>query len=118
MYTLELKPISVNEAYKGRKWMTDKHREFKKVAAILLSRMDFPKLKEKEPFYIIYHFYTDASVDIDNMVKVVQDCITQCLGTDDRYIYGLYIEKHKIKRGNERIEFNIFQDKQDFKNHV
>ena len=113
MYKLDLKPVSVNEAYKGRRFSTDIHRLFKDQAAILLRRLKLPRLKPKEEFFVIYKFYTSSRNDADNLIKLTQDSICAALGTDDRYISGIYVRKIKVKKGNERIEFDVFQYEYD-----
>ena len=118
MHTLQLKPISVNEAYKGRKFKTPQHKKFKDHAKILLRSKRLPKVEKKQPFFILYHFYTNMQNDLDNLIKLTQDSICEKLGTDDRYIMGMHAKKFIAKKGEEKIKFKIFVNEQDFKDHV
>ena len=111
MHSIQIKPISVNEAYKGRRFKTPAHKLFNDKVDILLKKMRLPKIKPREPLYIIYRFYTSAAQDYDNNIKCFQDRLMQRLKTDDRYIYGAFIEKIVTKRGEEKIEFEIFKKK-------
>ena len=52
-------------------------------------------------------------MDYDNCIKSFQDCLCSVLGTDDRYIAGAYIRKIKAKRGEQKIEFDVFESEYD-----
>lgn len=114
MFKLRIKPISVNEMYKGRKFRTKKCHLFKEQMALHLRDLDLPKLLPKEEFFMIYRFYTSSQNDVDNLIKATQDSICTSLGTDDRYISGLFVRKIKVKKGEERIEFDVFKDESKF----
>ena len=105
--------MSVNQAYRGRKFRTPECHLFKDKAAILLRRLKLPKLVPKQEFFVIYKFYTSLQSDADNLIKLIQDSICAALGTDDRYISGIFVRKIKVKKGNERIEFDVFQYEYD-----
>lgn len=113
MYELRLKPLSVNKAYKGRKFRTPEHKLFKDKAHILLKNLNLEPLKPKQEFFVIYKFHISANSDWDNCVKTVQDAICEALKTDDRYISGAYVRKIRVKRGDERIEFDFFTKEYD-----
>lgn len=108
MYELGLKPLSTNKAYRGKKFRTPEHKLFKDQAHLLLKQLNLEPLEPKQEFFVIYKFYISANSDWDNCVKTVQDAICDALNTDDRYISGAYVRKIKVKRGNERIEFDYF----------
>ena len=115
MYTVPIKPISVNQSFQGKKYQTKEHKEFKVVATALLKRVrDLKRIPEKKEFFVIYKFYISASMDYDNCIKSFQDCLCSVLGTDDRYIAGAYIRKIKAKRGDQKIEFDVFEDEYTF----
>ena len=113
MFEIPIKPISINDAYKGRRYSTDEHKKFKDLASILLRKLNLPKLRPKQEFYVIYRFHIGRSADYDNCIKVVQDQICNALGVDDRWIGSCYVKKIKAKKGDEKIEFNIFQNEYD-----
>lgn len=113
MHELPIKPLSVNKAYRGRRFSTDEHKKFKDMASIRLKKMDLPKLKPKEKFYMIYIFFVSGTSDADNFIKTAQDSICAALGTDDRYVESLYCRKVKCKKGSEKIFFDIFTNEYD-----
>lgn len=114
MHSISIKPLSINEAYKGRRFKTPAHKLYCDQVEILLRKKRLPKVKEKEPIYIIYRFYTSVAQDYDNNIKCFQDILMKKLKTDDRYVFGAYIEKIITKRGQEKIEFAIFRKKKRF----
>ena len=113
MFELPLKAVSVNEAYKGRRFKTEKHKLFRDKVDILLRTFDLPELAPKKEFFLVYTFYTSTNSDVDNLIKITQDAICTCIGVDDRYLGGLYARKVKVKKGQERIKFDIFQNEYD-----
>lgn len=114
MHSISIKPLSINEAYKGRRFKTPAHKLYCDQVEILLKKKRLPKVKEKEPIYIVYRFHTSAAQDYDNNIKCFQDLLMKKLKTDDRYIFGAHIEKIIAKRGQEKIEFAIFKKKEKF----
>ena len=113
MFSVDIKALSINEGYKGRKFKTSVHKLFKDRMDIALRKMDLPKLRPKEDFFINYIFYTSTNSDVDNLIKLTQDAICEKLGIDDRYLSGLHARKVKVKKGQERIKFDIFQNEYD-----
>lgn len=102
--TIPLKPISVNEAFQGKRFKTKKCNDFCD---------DFLKIAPKKEkikgnVEIEYRFYikNHKMEDYDNMIKITQDMIVKCgYIFDDRYIYKATI--HKIPSNEEKIEIKI-----------
>lgn len=114
MFTFPLKPISVNESYKGKRYRTPEHKLFKDKSAILFRNIKgLPDVQGKKEFFVIYKFYISKMMDIDNGIKGFQDALCDALNTDDRYISGAYVRKIGVKKGNEKIEFDIFLNEYD-----
>ena len=86
MIEIKVKPISINEAYTGVRYKTDKYRSFKRSCAFLLpNRVDLPK----ESFYIVYEFgFSDVLSDYDGGLKNFQDVLQEKYNFDDRMILG------------------------------
>ena len=119
MHTLKIKPLSVNDAYKGRKYKTSNHHKFKDHITILLKNKRILKLEKKERFYILYHFYiSNIQNDVDNLIKLTQDAICNKIGTDDRYIMGIHAKKFIVKKGQEHIKFKIFKTEKELNKYV
>lgn len=105
MVNLNIKPLSVNKAFQGRRFKTEDYKRFEKNMLLILP-------KSKESFLgdlkisIKYGFSSKLS-DIDNPCKLVLDCLVKKYGFDDRQIYKLIQEKEIVKKGKEFIKFKI-----------
>lgn len=99
-----IRPLSVNEAWQGRRFKTKKYLKYETDLLFLL-----PKLKLPEPpFEIVYDFgLSNSCSDIDNPVKAFQDVLQKKYHFDDKNIVKMVISKTKITRGNEYITFKI-----------
>lgn len=102
---LNKKPLSVNEAWKGRKFKTDDYRRFEKSCLVELPKIDFKPL-ERIKLALTFGFSSSRS-DIDNPVKPILDILCKKYGFDDRQIYELNVKKHIVKKGNEFILIKI-----------
>lgn len=107
MITIPIKPLSVNEAWKGRRFKTDKYKRYSRDVSLLLPKsLEIPKGK----LAITFRFYfSNSNCDWDNPIKPIQDIICSNYGIDDRHIYLAIIEKFVVKKGQERIEFEIYE---------
>lgn len=105
---IELKevPLSVNQAWKGRKFKTDLYKNYEKKLLLLLP-------KAKKPFSdmlrIELHFgFSNLCSDIDNPVKPLLDILQKKYGFNDKNIFELNLRKNKVDKGNEFISIGIF----------
>lgn len=106
-FSLFIKPLSVNEAFKGRKYRTKRYDKFiSDMMFILPSKIDIPN-----PEYIKLNIdfgFSSRNSDIDNCCKTFIDCLVKKYGVDDRYIYELNIVKKIVKKNHEYINFEIY----------
>lgn len=104
MGKVEIKPISVNEAWQGKRFKTPKYKKFESDVLFLL-----PKIKMPEPPYEVhYEFgFSNCASDIDNPIKPFQDILQKRYGLNDKNILKIVVEKNKVSKGNEYIYFNI-----------
>ena len=104
MVQLNIKPLSVNEAFYGKKIRTSKHRLYEKNILFLLPKITIGN----PPFKLFIEFgFSSKSSDIDNPIKVFQDCLVKKYDFDDRDIYELHAKKIITKKGEEFIKFRI-----------
>jgi len=106
-YTLQIKPLSVNEAFKGRKFRTDKYDMFIRNCLLMLPKTILIEDEKNIKLAIEFGFSSKAS-DIDNCCKSFIDCLVKKYKVDDRYIYELHIFKAIVKKGEEYIKFKIY----------
>ena len=110
-----IKPLSVNEVWKGRRFRTDKYDAYEREMLLRLRPMAIPEGK----LFIRYIVgYSNSQADIDNFVKPFQDILQKKYGFNDSRIYQIYITKQIVKKGSEFIEFDIFlyYDHDDYSN--
>ena len=110
MIKIDFKPISVNEAYTGKRFKTEKYRSFiRAVSFFLPSNLQVPKGR----FYVIYEFgLSNISADYDGPIKNFQDTLQARYQFDDKMIIGGFIHKVKVEKGQEYISFKFFSDDQ------
>jgi hypothetical protein len=105
MIKIDLKPLSVNQAWKGKRFKTDAYKIFEKQLLLLL-----PKnyLIPEPPFEIHLEFgFSSANSDWDNGIKQFVDVLAKKYGFNDRYIKKGVVVVKDVKKGEEYIKFNL-----------
>lgn len=123
---INIKPLSVNEAWQGRRYKTDAYKQYERDILLLLPK----KLKHEERVFdakigmysteineyeipsgslkITYEFgVSNKLCDWDNPVKPLQDIICKKYNINDNRIYQAIVTKVIVPKGHEFIEFNI-----------
>lgn len=105
MINVNIKPLSVNEAWKGTRLKSVKYKQYQhKLTLLLPSKIDIPKGK----LTIFLEFGLSSKLsDWDNPIKQFQDILCKKYGIDDRNIYKGIVEKVDVKKGEEYIKFKI-----------
>lgn len=106
-HKLQIKPLSVNEAFKGVKYKTDKYNSFIKNCLLQLPKTIVIPDSSNIKLTIEFGFSSKNS-DIDNCVKSFVDCLVKKYKVDDRYIYELHVFKAIVPKGSEYIKFRIY----------
>jgi len=106
MVKITIKPISVNECWRGRRFKTDKYKGYEKEMLLRLPKIDIPK----PPFKVYYEFgFSSANSDLDNPIKPLQDILQKRYGFNDKDIFEMTAKRVKVKKGNEYLIFEIKQ---------
>ena len=106
-HVIKIKPLSVNEAFKGRKFRTAKYDKF--IADCLLKLPKSIEFKVNEKIKLAVEFgFSSSTSDIDNCLKTFIDCLVKKYKVDDRYIYELHVFKTIVKKGGEFIKFKVY----------
>ena len=105
MHKIDIKPLSVNEAWEGKRYKTDKYKKYQKDVLILLPKLDI----NKESFLNInLEFgFSNLSSDIDNPVKMILDIFQKKYGFNDSKIFKLKLSKKKVEKSQEYFKFEI-----------
>jgi len=104
MNVMRIKPLSVNECFKGQRFRTDAYKSFERE---LLFTLPILKLPEK-PWRITYVFgFSNMRADVDNPVKPTTDILSKKYGFNDADVHGITASKIKTEKGSEFISFSI-----------
>lgn len=102
--TINIKPLSVNRAYQGRRFKTPEYHAYERAVMAMLRPMVIPE----PPLSVTYHFgMSNVTADIDNGIKPFQDLLQKRYGFNDRDIFRMVVTKSKVKKGSEFISFEI-----------
>ena len=103
--TIYLKPLSVNEAWQGRRFKTDEYIAYEKA---VIKAMQTKKLNVKPPFAVMIEYgFSNSASDIDNPTKLVLDILQKKYKFNDKDIYRLTLIKTMISKGKEYFRFRI-----------
>lgn len=106
-HKINIKPLSVNEAFKGKKTRTEKYNVFIRNMMLLLPKtINIPDVRNVK--LAIEFGFSSKNSDIDNCCKSFLDCLVKKYKVDDRYIYELHVFKEIVKKGEEYIKFKIY----------
>ena len=105
MIKINVKPLSVNSAWKGKRFRTDAYKSYcTELTWLLPAKIDMPK----PPFEIYFKFgLSSANADGDNPIKPTQDIVAKKYGFNDKLIKRWVIEVENVKKGDEFIEFSL-----------
>jgi Holliday junction resolvase RusA-like endonuclease len=105
-FRINEKPLSVNEAFKGRKFKTDKYQNFEKAMLLQMPK----KIIGKNLMLRVDLFFgfSSSASDIDNCIKATIDIAQKKFFFDDKQIFELNVRKCIVKKGEEFIEMGIY----------
>lgn len=104
MNHLDMKPLSVNECWKGVRYKTDKYRKYERAVLLMLPKISIPL----PPYELIIEVgYSSASADLDNACKPFIDILQKKYGINDKHIKVLTMIRHSTPKGKEFIKFQI-----------
>lgn len=104
MNKIEIKPLSVNDAWQGKRFKTKNYEYYERDLLRILPKLEVPEGTLK----VNYIFgLSSKNADGDNCIKQFQDIISAKYGFNDRRIYKWIVEKVDVKKGDEFIEFEI-----------
>ena len=104
MGIINAKPLSLNKAYRGRRFATKDLKKYKEEVMWQLPKMKVPQGKLEVEY--IFGCSSKGS-DGDNLIKAFQDCLAEFYGFNDNKIYRWIVEKVDVKKGKEFIKFEI-----------
>lgn len=103
---LQVKPLSVNKVWQGRRFKSKDYKEYERVLLENLPDMKIPPA----PYFIFYTFgFSNYKMsDVDNPVKPLQDILVKRYGIRDQDIKCSAQMKEKTEKGLEFFRVNIY----------
>lgn len=105
--TINIKPISTNRLYQGRRYRTKNYKDWMDFAIISTPKKKM--IKDKVSVFLDFYYRYAARSDIDNFLKGVLDMLCKKGWIeDDRFIYFLQVRKFIVKtEKEEKIKVKI-----------
>ena len=103
---VDIKPLSVNQAWQGRRFKTPEYKAFERAVLLLLKPCKIPEGE------LEIQLQFGCAFDFDNPVKPFIDCLQKKYGFNDSRIKKATIEVVAVEKGKEFIEFEIKARKQ------
>lgn len=104
MPIVNIKPLSVNQCWRGRRFKTPNYTKYEKQLLLMLPTYEVPKGKLE--INIVFGL-SSKNADWDNPIKPFQDILQKKYGFNDRNVYKATIEKVDVKKGSEFIQFEL-----------
>ena len=104
MITIHAKPVSLNEAYRGRRFATQKLKDYEKEVWYQLPDLEIPKGKL---FLTLEFGFSSKGSDADNAVNCFVDILAKRYEFNDNRVYRLEVEKIDVPKKSEYIKFSI-----------
>jgi len=104
MHKIQIKPLSINVAWQGKRFKTPAYKTYEGYVLLLLPKTKIPSGK----LSVFFEFgFSNKLSDIDNPVKPFMDILQKKYGFNDSRVYELKLKKTIVKKGNEFIKFSI-----------
>jgi len=103
---INIKPISVNSVWQGRRFKNQEYKRYEKALLLLLPPdLKIPKKRKLE--IRIEWGLSSKLADIDNFLKPFIDCLQAKYTFNDRWVYKLVVHKTIVPKGKEYIAFDV-----------
>ena len=104
---IPIRPLSVNAAFQGRRFKTKKCKQYERDVFLYLPNKT--EIRGYVSIHYEFHLRYFKITDVDNLIKVLQDCIVKKgIIEDDRKIVSLHIYKYPAEE--DSIEVFIKED--------
>lgn len=101
---MKIKPLSVNNAWQGKRFKTPAYKAYEKELLFTLPKGKMPE----PPFRVSYEFgFSNMQSDLDNPVKSLTDVLAKKYNFNDAHIYEAQIKKVKVSKGEEYFKVRI-----------
>lgn len=101
---LDIKPLSVNQCWQGKRFKTPAYKAYERHVMLLLKPMGIP---DGYLAITLEWGFSNAGSDWDNPIKPFQDILQKYYDFNDSRVVEATVRKVKVKKGEEYIEFSI-----------
>lgn len=104
---IKIVPLSVNRAYRGRRFRTPEYEAYERELYYQLPPLPAKMVLAEGITLWIWWGLSNKASDIDNPVKPFQDILQKRYGFNDKMIHELHVFKTHVARGKEYIKFKV-----------
>jgi Holliday junction resolvase RusA-like endonuclease len=102
--SLQIKPLSVNVCWQGKRFKTKAYQAYEKEVLLRLPMLRMPE----PPYRFTYEFgLSNMQSDVDNPTKPLQDILSKKYGFNDNQIIEAVLRKVKVKKGEEYFTVTV-----------
>ena len=101
---VDIKPLSVNQAWQGKRFKTPAYKRYERDVLLMLKPMDIP---DGDLAIEITYGFSNRQSDVDNPTKLLIDILQKKYGFNDSRVTRLNLIKQQVKKGYEYIDFQI-----------
>ena len=105
LINLDVKPLSINQCWQGRRFKTKAYKQYEKAILLLLPSIEFT-YKDEIEINIVFGF-SSKTADIDNPLKPILDILQKKYGFNDRSVYRLTADKVIVPKKQEFVKIKI-----------
>lgn len=105
MHKIDIKPLSVNEAWQGKRFKTPKYNRYEQAILLLLPKINVPL--DKKLWIWLEFGQSNSGADWDNPIKSFVDILSKKYGFNDKKVYNGFVSKVIVKKGEEYVKFKI-----------
>lgn len=99
-----IKPLSVNEAWQGKRFKTQVYKNYETELLFALPNKKIPK----PPYKITFEFgFSNKAADWDNPIKPLQDILQKKYNFNDKEVFKAELTKKIVKKGDEYFYVKI-----------
>lgn len=106
MNKISIKPLSVNQAWQGKRFKTNAYKQYERDVLLLLPKAIIPKGAME--IHLEFGFSNKAS-DIDNPIKSILDILQKKYQFNDSRVYKLVVTKTIVVKKEEFFKFKIIE---------
>jgi Holliday junction resolvase RusA-like endonuclease len=105
LITLPIKPLSVNDAWKGKRFKTDKYKRYERDVLLILPKNI--KVPVGRLCIRLEFGFSSMASDWDNPIKAFVDILQKKYGFDDKRIKLAVVAVQQVKKGGEYVKFHL-----------